>query len=97
MDSVCIPLVEDTTHTSHQEVKVSSSSLREQKLAQLIRIPEVWLIASHKILIYQSYCCCVLGFGCETNHTMIGFVDLYKLVNSLAASLDTPVMSLRLC
>ena len=76
MDSVCIPLVEDTTHASHQEVKVSSSSLREQKLAQPIRIPEVWLI---------------------TFNTMLGFVDLYKLMNSLAASLDTAVMSFCLC
>ena len=41
MDSVCIPLVEDTTHASHQEVKVSSSSLREQKLGRVIRTPEV--------------------------------------------------------
>ena len=76
MDSVCIPLVEDTTHASHQEVKVSSSSLREQKLAQLIRIPEVWLIAFN---------------------TIIAFVDLYKLMNGLTASLEMTVMSLRLC
>ena len=41
MDSVCIPLVEGTTHASHQEVKVSSSSLREQKLGRVIRSPEV--------------------------------------------------------
>ena len=41
IDSVCIPLVEDTTHASHQEVKVSSSSLREQKLGRVIRTPKV--------------------------------------------------------
>ena len=94
MDSVCIPLVEDTTHASHQEVKVSSSSLREQKLGRVIRTPDVWIITPHRILVYLSHYCCVSSFGFETNHTMMGCMNQTHKgnINSMTrlVSLDIP-------
>jgi len=41
MAKFCIPLVADDSHDAHQDAKVSSSSIREQKLGRLLRQPEV--------------------------------------------------------
>ncbi|KAF6028484.1 COASY [Bugula neritina] len=40
MAKFCIPLVADDSHDAHQDAKVSSSSIREQKLGRLLRQPE---------------------------------------------------------
>lgn len=41
METVVIPLVQDTLRYEHQDAKISSSSIREERLGDLIRPPTV--------------------------------------------------------